>query len=143
MYKQVVNAEKDLGDSGAQVLIGSLHPVYNRNQLGRAYCSNIMQTWILQTDGPVEDDVGGVVFYLTSSSTFAAEDVITARASPFGGGTINLPVKAWVSGEETDDAPGGKLFIYAECTDTSAILNTKIRLTSEVWGTALLNYESL
>ena len=140
MYKQVVNDTVDLGDSGAQTLLGSLAPITNRNQLGRAYCNNLVITYILNADGPVEDDVGGVVFYISSNSSWAESDVITARAMPYGGGTINVPVKAWVSGEMTDDAPGGKLYLYAECTDTSLILNTEIRFTAEIWGSALLQF---
>ena len=140
MYKQVVNTEEDLGDSGTQVQIGKLTPISTRNQLGKAYCNNMMITYILQADGPTSDDVGGVVFYVCSSSTFSAEDVITARALPYGGGSINLPVKAWVSGETFDDMPGGTLYIFAESTDTSLSLNVKIRYTAEVWGSALLQY---
>ena len=142
MFKQVVNDTVDLGDAGAQTLLGSLAPITNRNQLGRAYCNNLVLTYILNQDGAVGDDVGGVVFYISSNATWAESDVISARAMPYGGGTINLPVKAWVSGTETEDAPGGKLYLYAECTDTSAVLNTDIRFTAEVWGSALLQFYS-
>ena len=139
-YKQVVTETVDLGDGGEQILIGKLSPITNRNQLGRAYCSNLVITYILNADGAVAGDQGGVVFYICSEDPFANVNVITARASPYGGGTVNLPVKAWVSGEETADAPGGELYIYAECTDTSLTINTSIRLTVEAWGSALLQY---
>ena len=140
MYKQVVTTTTDMGDSGGQILLGNLAPITGRNQLGKAYCNNITATYILNADGAVASDQGGLVFYLSSSSGWSDSDVITARASPYGGGTVTLPVKRWMSGEETDDAPGGKLYLWAEVTDTSLTVNTSVRITLEVWGTALLLY---
>ena len=139
-YKQVITATKDLGAAGGQILIGSLAPITNRNQLGRAYCHNIVMTYILQGDAAADPDQGGVVFYLSSNSVWADTDVVSARAASFGGGTINIPVRAWVSGEVTDDAPGGKLYLYAEATDVTLAANVDIRYTAEVWGSALLQY---
>ncbi len=139
-YKQVISATKDVGSAGGQVLIGSLSPLTARNQLGRAYCKNIVMTYILQGDAAADPDQGGVVFYISSNNTWADSDVITARARSFGGGTVNLPVHSWVSGEVTDDAPGGKLYVYAEATDVTGITDVDIRYTAEVWGSALLQY---
>ena len=138
MYKQTVTTTQDMGDSGGQILLGTLKPLSGRNQLGRAYCNNVRATYILNADGAVYGDQGGMIWYISSSSTWSDDDVICARAARFGGGTVNLPVKRWISGEETDDAPGGTLYIYGEVTDTSAIVNTSIRITFEAWGTALL-----
>ena len=53
---------------------------------------------------------------------------------------MNLPIRAWVSGEVTDDAPGGKLYIYAEATDMTVLTDVEIRYTAEIWGSALLQY---
>ena len=139
-YKQIVTATKDLDDAGGQILIGSLAPITNRNQLGRAYCHNIVMTYILQGGTEADPDQGGVVFYVSSNSTWSDGDVVCARARSFGGGTLNIPIRAWVSGEVTDDAPGGKLYIYAEATDVTATQNVFIRYTAEVWGSALLQY---
>lgn len=134
------SATKDLGSAGSVVKLGELTPISARNQLGRAYCKNITMTYILQGDAAADEDQGGVCFYITSSTSFENDDVITARARSFGGGTMNIPVHAWVSGEETDDAPGGKLFLWAEATDVTLSTNVSIRYTAEVWGSALLSY---
>ena len=139
-YKQVITATKDLDDAGGQILIGSLAPITSRNQLGRAYCHNIVMTYILQGDAAADPDQGGVVFYLSSNSSWSDSDCICARAAAFGGGTVNIPVRAWVSGEVTDDAPGGKIYVYAEATDVTSLINVNIRYTAEVWGSALLQY---
>ena len=140
MYKQVVSATKDIGSSGDQVLIGSLSPLTARNQLGRAYVKNIVMTYILQGSSAADQDQGGVCFYVTSNNTFADSDVVTARARAFGGGTLNIPINRWVSGEVTDDAPGGKLYLWAESTDVTLTTDIEIRYTAETWGTALLQY---
>ena len=120
-YKQVVTATKSLGSAGSQVLIGSLSPLTARNQLGRAYVKNIVMTYILQGDTAADTDQGGIVFYVSSNNSWADSDVVTARALGFGGGTINIPIHRWVSGELTDDAPGGKLYVYAELTDVDPL----------------------
>ena len=139
-YKQVTTATKDLGSAGSQILLGSLAPITNRNQLGRAYAHNIMMTYILQGDAAAGADQGGVVFYLSSNSSWADSDVICARSAAYGGGTLNIPVRAWVSGEVTDDAPGGKIYLYAEATDMTVVTDVEIRYTAEIWGSALLQY---
>ena len=97
-------------------------------------------TYILQGDSAADEDQGGVCFYITSNSSFADSDVVTARALAFGGGTINLPVHRWISGEVTDDAPGGKLYVWAEASDNTLTTDVDIRYTAEVWGSALLSY---
>jgi len=139
-YKQVKSDTKDLGSAGAVTKLGELTPISARNQLGRAYCKNIMMTYILQGDAAADEDQGGVCFYITSGETFTNDDVITARARSFGGGSMSIPVHAWVSGEIEDDAPGGKLFLWAEATDVTLTTNVSIRYTAEVWGSALLSY---
>jgi len=139
-YKQVITATKDLGSAGEQILIGSLSPLTARNQLGRAYAKNIVMTYILQGDAAADPDQGGICFYVSSNNTWADSDVITARALSLGGGTVNLPIHRWVSGEVTDDAPGGKLYIYAEMTDFTLTTDVSVRYTAETWGSALLQY---
>ena len=139
-YKQVVTDTKSLGSSGGQILIGTLAPIANRNQLGRAFCKNITMTYMLQGDAAAGADQGAVTFYIGSNSAWADSDVITARSAAYGGGTLNIPVNAWVSGEVTDDAPGGKLYVWAECTDMTVVTNVDIRYTAEIWGSALLQY---
>ena len=139
-YKQIYTDTKDLGDDGGQILLGSFAPISNANQIKKSYFHNVIMTYILQADGPVGSDQGGVVFYLSSSNVWSDNDVVTARASAFGGGSVNLSFKGMVSGETFDDMPGGKCYLWAECTDTSAVLNTSIRYTAEVWGSQLLQY---
>ena len=85
-YKQVVTATKDLGSAGGQILLGSIAPITNRNQLGRAYCHNILMTYILQGDAAAGSDQGGVVFYVSSNSSWSDSDVIAARAARYGEG---------------------------------------------------------
>ena len=133
-YKVIETATKDLGDAGDQILLGTIQPITSGNQAFSGWFKNVVCTYVLQDEDATESSVGGVVFYLSSNTTWNDDDVITARAMPFGGGSVSLSANRKVSGELFDDMVGGKVALWAEATDVSAVNNLSIRYTVECWG---------
>lgn len=133
-YKVIETASKSLGDAGEQILLGTIQPITSGNQAFSGWFKNVVCTYVLQDEDATESSVGGIVFYLSSNTTWADDDVITARAVPFGGGTVSLTANRKVSGELFDDMVGGKVALWAEATDVSAVNNLNIRYTVECWG---------
>ena len=133
-YKVIETATKNLGDSGDQILLGTIQPITSGNQAFSGWFKNVVVTYVIQDESASESSVGGVVFYLSSNTTWADDDVITARAVPFGGGSVSLSANRKVSGELFDDMVGGKVALWCEATDVSAINDLSIRYTAECWG---------
>ena len=132
LYKQVKTFTKDLGSAGGQILLGSFNPIDAAVSFG--YLNNVICSSI-QNQG--EQETGGLMFYLTTDSSWNDDEVITARARPLGGGTVNLVAKRKVSAEVFDNMPGGKLYLWMEFTDITAITDVEARVVLEIWGNFL------
>ena len=128
-YKTVTVNTKNMGSAGAQILLGSYIPMDETISFG--YLNNVVATGFMN-DG--ENNNGGICFYLTRQSNWADSDVITARATQLGGGTVNLSAKQKVSGEVFDDMPGGRIYVWAELTDVTLTDDVEIRYVLEAWG---------
>ena len=118
-----------MGSAGDQILLGywiSLDP-----QVRRGYLNNVRVSGVLN-DG--DGDNGGVAYYVTTNSSWADHDIISARAFPGYGGTVNLPVRRTVSGETVDDDTGGVLYLWGEVTDLTYTTDVELRTIVETWG---------
>ena len=125
-------ATKDMDDAGGQILLGSVSAL--DAQLNWGYLNNIVISAILNGGTEADPDQGGMIFYLTTNSTWSDSDVITARAYSFGGGSVSLSAKRRVSGAQEDDKIDGKVYLWGEVTDVTLTQNVSIRYVAEVWG---------
>ena len=128
-YKQVKTMTKNMGSGGAQVLLGSVSALDPSLSFG--WFNNVICTLIQNTG---EQETGGFIFYLSTNNSWAEEDVITARAGPLGGGSVNLTAKRKVSAELFDDLPLGKIYLWAELTDITLAVDVEVRAVLEFWG---------
>ena len=121
-----------MDDAGGQILLGSWRALDAGSMTG--YLHNVNIASILNGGTEADPDQGGIIFYLSTNSTWADSDVFSATAYSFGGGKASLAAKRSVSGETFDDAVGGRVYLYGEVTDVTSTQNVSLRLVIETWG---------
>ena len=131
-YKQIDTFTKDMGDAGGQILLGSFQPIDPGTMPG--YLHNVNIASILNGGTEADPDQGGILFYLSSNSVWSDADVFSATAYSFGGGKASLSARRRVSGEIFDDATFGKVYLWGEVSDVTAVQNVALRLVIETWG---------
>jgi len=131
-YK-IVNASTDNGTiTGAQLLIAKIEKV-DAQGVPNAYIKNVVISAMINE---AEDDVGAMMFYLTTDGVWNDDYVISAKASPGPGGTVSLSANRSIRSNDTaewsDKGTGGPIYIWVEIADYVA--TESFRWVTEVWG---------
>ena len=131
-YK-IVNAGTDTGTSaGNQVNILKIKKV-DAQGVPNAWIKNVQVTAMVNE---AEQDVAGVMFYLTTNDSWDDDHVITARGVPGPGGSVSLSANRSIKTNETDalsETSGfGPIYVWVEIGDYVALEN--FRWVTEVWG---------
>ena len=134
-YKIVNAATKDMGSAGAQVRLGKVSKVDAQGVT--AYLNNIVVSGIINNyDGG--DTTPGIMFYLTTDTTFSDDTIISAGATNTAG-RVSLSAKRWIK-ENLVDVKGnrGTVHLWAELTDITISDNIELRYVAESWGRFIL-----
>ena len=130
-YKLVNVATKNLGGSGDQIRIGEVDKLDAQGING--FLNNIRLSVLLNDDSG-GGYIGGFIAYLTTSSTWSDDYVITARAGNFGD-TVNLVGKRRIirnsDGATSND---GLVHLWLELTDIETLGSSDVRYVAETWG---------
>ena len=136
-YPQIVTFTKDMitGGAGVQRHCGKIEKL--DAQLRGCYVKNIRVA--VMTDTLVPNDSAPVSYMIYASpepsGSWSDDTVIVAKATPTGGGNVNLPINRYIKTNEHGDDTLGPLHIWAETTDVSGLTDTnKARFTIEAWG---------
>ncbi len=131
----IVNAATNDGSfTGAQVAIAKISKV-DAQGVPNAWVKNVQVTGMINE---AEDDVGGMVFYLTTDGAEWNDDyIITARGVPGPGGSVSLSANRSIKTNDTTSAAfeqgvGGPIYVWVEIADY--VLTEKFRWVTEVWG---------
>ena len=128
MYKQVETQTVNLGSAGTQLRIGTFQKLDAQSFTG--YLNNVRVSII-----PQDTEASDISFmcYLTSSTTYADDGVITARALSAGGGNVNLTARRRiVENANISDGNKGQVSLFIEQSDT--VLDEEARIVVEFWG---------
>lgn len=131
MYKLVNTFTQDMGSAGSQVSLGYIDKLDAQGISG--YLNNVRVSSIINNyDGG--NPAPGIMFYLTTGSTWNDDRVISARAVPMGG-TVSLPAKRRIT-EDSVIVSGntGRVYLWAELTDITVSDNIEARFVVETWG---------
>ena len=132
-YKQVVTGTKDMGVIGAQVHIGKVEKL--DPALKGAYINNFIVSCMTDRYAD-EGGTGGFMVYLSTapSGSWSDDAVISARATPSGGGNVSLQAKRRILTDDSTDLTGqGPVHVWAEMTDLPEATQNA-RFTIEAWG---------
>ena len=132
MYRScVTNNDKNLGMGGNAVLCFSIRPI-DGDQSPSAYlksCKVSIQTKN-QNDAPAS-----YMIYASSNDSFDDTDVITAGATPHGGGTVWLNLKRSIkSSDEEVSRSDGPIYILIRASDMANIRDCETNIVLETWG---------
>ncbi len=151
-YKQTVTGTKTLGTTGAQYHIGKVNKLdpalkggYIKNFVVSVVQNN--STYSVPPPDPT-DNVGGTALmgaftvYLSNSASgdWSDDQVLTARSTGSGGGTVSLSARRFIKDDENaDDNSVSPVHVWLEMTDvTSGATNLTARCTIEAWGRMIL-----
>ena len=128
-YSQIKSFTKNMGSAGGQIQLGYIEPIDNDSMFG--YLNNVVVTALInEGDG----DNGGMLFYLSSNSSWNDSDVLAAKGIPGYGGSVSLSAKRKVTGQVEHNRPDGRVYIYGECTDLTVTTDVSVRIVLEAWG---------
>ena len=138
-YKLVNINSVDMGSAGEPVQIGYITKLDAEGVT--AFCKNlVVSSYVADYKQPAGSVAGNVnpvpsiMYYVTTSSTFDGDDVITARATS-GAGTVNLALyRRIMQNTDVDDGNFGKLHLFAELTDITVSANITVKYCIETWG---------
>ena len=123
-----------MGITGDQVHIGKVDKL--DEQLKGCFLNNVIVS--AQTNVTTDQaTLASFTIYLSTApaGSWSDDQVITARTTPGGGGTVNLVAKRRILTNDTDGSvqPIGPVHIWAECTDIPQATQEG-RFTIEAWG---------
>ena len=132
-YKIVNAATNDGTSSGDQVLIAKISKV-DAQGVPNAWIKNVQVTAMVNE---AEQDVAGLIFYLTTDGNWDDDYIITARGTPGPGGSVSLSANRSIKTNDTtspafEEGVGGPLYVWVEIGDYAA--TEKFRWITEVWG---------
>ena len=138
-YKSVNMNSVDMGSAGEPVRIGRIQKIDAEGLTG--YANNVVFTSYIQDYQQPAGGVPGqvnpppsILISATTSSTWDANDLITARATT-GAGTVSLALRRVIRrNTDVDDGNDGLIHIYAELTDTTVSTDLQLKFVSELWG---------
>ena len=134
-YRQTVTGTKAMGNLGAQAHIGTIDKLAPTISAG--YLNNVIVS--CQNNNIDDTEVAApFTIYLSNragpASNWSDDEVITARATAAGGGTVSLSAKRTIrTDESSDDASFGPVHVWAEVADSSSTTD-EARFTIEAWG---------
>ena len=132
-YRQTVTGTKAMGNLGTQYHIGKIEKLYPN--LASGFLNNCVVS--CQNNNIDDTEVASpFTIYLSNSASgdWADDQVITARATAAGGGTVSLTVKRVIrSDTNADDNSFSPVHVWAETADTSSTTD-EARFTIEAWG---------
>jgi len=133
-YK-IVNAATDSGTSvGNQNLILRIKKV-DAQGVPNAWIKNVQVSAMVNE---AEQDVAGLMFYLTTSPNWDDDHIITARASPGPGGSVSLTANRSIKTNDISDdditsqSGFGPIYVWVEIGDY--VSAEEFRWVTEVWG---------
>ena len=130
-YKIVNVHTKNLGSTGDQVLIGTIDKLDAQGV--SAYLNNVRFSAVLN-NSQGDEALGGYMVYLTTSSDWSDDYVITARAGSFGS-TVNLSAKRTIEQNATNKFGNlGPIYLWMEITDITLTSDVDMRYVAETWG---------
>ena len=134
-FKIVNSATKDMGSGGGQVRLGKVQKVDAQGITG--YLNNVQVSAIINNyDGG--DTTPGIMFYLTTSTTWNDNYVITASACGIAG-KVNLSAKRYIKENLIDELGNeGTVHLWAELTDITVTDDIDLRYVAETWGSFVL-----
>ena len=136
-YRQTVTGTKSMGTTGEQAHIGKIAKL--DPNLASGFLNNVVVS--CQNNNIDDTEVASpFTVYLSNSAAGDWEDdqVITARATPAGGGTVSLTVKRVIrSDTNADDNSFSPIHVWAETADTSST-EDQGRFTIEAWGRMII-----
>ena len=121
-----------MGSSGGQVRVGVVDKIDAQGMNG--YLNNIRLSVLLNDPESIHSHgAGGFIAYLTTSSGWSDDYVISAAAGNFAD-TVNLTAKRSIS-ENANVTQGnsGQIHLWIELTDIS-LTSDEIRYVAETWG---------
>ena len=125
-----------MGSLGGQSNIGSIKKL--SPMIGGAYLNNVV---VSCQQNNIDDTEVAAPFtvYLSNSPVgdWLDSQVISAKATSVGGGTVSLSAKRYIrtnaDGVTEDEGSFGPVYIWAEVADTSSTTD-ETRFTIEAWG---------
>ena len=130
LFKVVNVATKDMGSAGGQILIGKVSKLDAQGING--YLNNIRLSVLLNDS--VDGEIGGFMAYLTTSSSWDDDYVITARGGSFGD-TISLSAKRTIQANSIQATSNtGQVYLWVELTDITVATDVELRYVAETWG---------
>ncbi len=129
-----------MGTLGGQSNIGKITKL--APTITGGYCNNV--TVSCQNNNIDDTEVAApFTIYLSNSPVgdWSDSQVITARATAAGGGTVHLSAKRLIrtnaDGVTEDEASFGPIYVWAEVADSSSTTD-EARFTIEAWGRMIL-----
>jgi len=134
-FKVVNAASKNMGSGGAQIRLGKVQKVDAQGITG--YLNNVQVSAIINNyDGG--DATPGLMFYLTTSTSWDDNYIISAAATGIAG-KVNLSAKRYIKENLVDELGNqGTVHLWAELTDITISDDINMRYVVETWGSFIL-----
>ena len=128
----IVNAlTKNFGSAGAQVLIAEIKKI-DAQSSQVSWLNNVNVTGMLQEG---DGDNGGMLFYLTTNTTWSDDHIISSNAVPGYGGKVSLSAKRRIRENNAQpDTAFGQVYLWGEITDLTYTTDAKVRVIIDTWG---------
>ena len=135
LYKIVNAASKGMGSAGVQQRLGVISKVDAQGVSG--YLNNVQVSAIINNyDGG--DTTPGIMFYLTTATTWSDDYIISAGATNTAG-KVSLSAKRYIKQNEEDNKSNiGTVHLWAELTDITVTDDISMRYVAETWGNFVL-----
>ena len=134
-YKRINVKTKNMGGTGDQKLLA----IFSKSDAQSAQTSYLNNVNISAVLNEGDGDAGGMLFYLTTGSTWDDNWILSSNAMPGYGGKVSLSAKRRIR-INAEEAAGsfGLVYLWGEITDISYVGDVKIRLVVEQWGRNVL-----
>ena len=130
-YKRINVKTKNMGSAGDQKLLATFSK--SDAQSSQVSWLNNVNVSAMLNEG--DGDAGGMLFYLTTGSSWDDDYIISSNAIPGYGGKVSLSAKRRIRTNATDlSGSFGLVYLWGEVTDLSYTDDVKIRLVVEQWG---------
>ena len=126
----------DMGPIGQPAVFATISPIDSQQSLG-SYLANVKVS-VMQNRmyaGPAASAF--MVYASTDDSSLSTASVVTAHATPCGGGTVNLSLKRRIRDSDEDPSRSdGPIYLWLECTtnDVSDSEDIGAEVVIEAWG---------
>ena len=123
-----------MGDAGDQILLGYIQKI--DAQGATSYVHNV-----IISGAPQDTEASDMAFtaYLSTSATWAETNVITARSTGAGGGTVSLQASRTIQ-ENAEITAGNEGLIYIWGETSNSVLDEDFRIIVEVWSNGFTSF---